>query len=282
MKEIKGETYQKERALYNIKDLKLVNCRFEGPEDGESALKESHDFELDGCYMDLRYPLWHDSNVILNKVEMTPNCRAAIWYTKDIRINDSIMNGIKAVRECENVSFNNVNIVSPEFGWHSHNVTGEKMIIHSEYLFFESDNITLKNIDFKGKYSFQYNKNLLIENSTLDTKDAFWHVKNGVIRNCVIKGEYLAWYSDGLTLINCTITGTQPFCYCKNLTLINCTMEGCDLAFEYSEAEADIKGSIASVKNPKSGHIVADSFGSIIITEDAVYKPQAKVEVRKI
>ena len=95
----------------------------------------------------------------------------------------------------------------------------------------------------------------------------------------VVKGEYLAWFSEGLTLIDCKIIGTQPLCYCKNLKLINCTMEDCDLSFEYSDVDADVKGHIVSVKNPKSGKIVADSVGEIIF-EDAVMETDGQVIIR--
>ena len=95
----------------------------------------------------------------------------------------------------------------------------------------------------------------------------------------MVKGEYLAWFSEGLTLINCKIIGTQPLCYCKNLTLVNCTMEETDLAFEYSEVEADIRGNVLSVKNPKAGTITADSVGEIIM-EDAVMECTGTVVVR--
>ena len=108
-------------------------------------------------------------------------------------------------------------------------------------------------MQFKGKYSFQYVTNLVIDDSELDTKDAFWHTKNAVVRNCQIIGEYLGWYSENLTLVNCHIKGTQPLCYCKNLTLVDCTFDDADLAFEYSEVNATVKGYIESVKNPKSG-----------------------------
>ena len=57
-------------------------------------------------------------------------------------------------------------------------------------------------------------------------------------------------------------------------------MEGTDLAFEYSEVEADIKGSILSVKNPKSGTIEADSIGEIIL-EGSVMENNAKITERK-
>ena len=83
----------------------------------------------------------------------------------------------------------------------------------------------------------------------------------------VVKGEYLAWYSENLHLIRCKIIGTQPLCYAKGLVLEDCTTEGCDLAFEYSDVKADIKGSIVSVKNPHSGYIRAGAIGEIILDE---------------
>lgn len=73
-----------------------------------------------------------------------------------------------------------------------------------------------------------------------------------------MRGEYLGWYSENLTLIRCHISGTQPLCYCENLHLIDCTMEGTDLSFEYSSVEAEVRGEILSVKNPRSGCIVAE------------------------
>ena len=46
-------------------------------------------------------------------------------------------------------------------------------------------------------------------------------------------------------------------------------MDDADLAFEYSEVEADVKGHIISVKNPKKGSITADSVGDIIMEDEA-------------
>ena len=120
---------------------------------------------------------------------------------------------------------------------------------------------------------------LHIVDSVLDTKDAFWHSENVTVENSIVKGEYLAWFSKNLTLINCKIIGTQPFCYCENLKLINCTMEDTDLAFEYSDVDADVCGHIISVKNPKSGIITADSVGEVIF-EDAVMECNGKVKIR--
>ncbi len=147
-------------------------------------------------------------------------------------------------------------------------------------MLFDSKNVKINNLEFSGKYSFQYMENLIIENSNLDTKDAFWHSKNVTVKNSIVKGEYLAWFSDGLTSINCKIVGTQPLCYCKNLKLINCEMIDTDLSFEYSEVTANIKGNILSIKNPKSGYIIADSVNEII-NEGSIMENNCIIKVRK-
>ncbi len=279
MNHIHDARFDEERALYNLKDTLVEDCRFEGPADGESALKEARNIAVQDCSFSLRYPLWHVEGFKLTDCTMDEKARAAIWYARDGRIENCSLGGIKALRECENIYIESSAVTSPEFGWKSSNITLKDTEITAEYLFLDSRDLTLQNVQMKGKYSFQYVQNLTIEDSVLDTKDAFWHAKNVTVRNCVLKGEYLAWFADGLTLIGCKISGTQPLCYCKNLKLIDCTMEGTDLAFEYSDVEASVIGHIDSVKNPRSGHIVADSVGEILMG-DAVMDCIGTVEIR--
>jgi hypothetical protein len=215
----------------------------------------------------------------MERISMDELTRAAIWYANNGEIVDSALGGIKALRECRDIRIVGSEIVSPEFGWKTHNVTVEDTKITSEYAFLNSSDLNLSEVQFTGKYSFQYVENMTIENSVLDTKDAFWHSKNVTVKNSTIKGEYLAWYSEGLTLVNCRIIGTQPLCYCKDLRLIDCTMEECDLAFEYSDVDANVCGRIDSVKNPKSGEIVCDRVGEVIM-EEAVIPCTGKVTIR--
>ena len=276
---IENQTFDEERALYNLKDTEVKNCTFAGEKDGESVLKETRNICVRDCVFSLRYPLWHAKKYELINSTFDEKTRVPIWYSDEGLIENRKLNGIKMLRECNNAIIRNSEIISPEFGWKCNNVTIEDTKIESEYIFLDSKNIKIKHIEFQGKYSFQYVENLEIENCTLDTKDAFWHAKNVTVKNSIVKGEYLAWFSDGLTLINCKIIGTQPLCYCKNLKLINCTMEGCDLAFEYSEVEADIKGNVDSIKNPKSGTITVDSVGEII-NEDSIMEVNGKVVIR--
>ena len=58
MKIIEGKNFPYERDLYGVSDARIVNCTFDGIEDGESALKEARNVSLESCYMNLRYPLW--------------------------------------------------------------------------------------------------------------------------------------------------------------------------------------------------------------------------------
>lgn len=278
--EISKKQFDEERALYALQNADVKDCIFAGPEDGESALKEARNIAVEGCHFSLRYPLWHTHSFLLSDSTMDSRTRAALWYDQNGTINQCHLEGIKALRECSHIALLNCTIESPEFGWKCNDISLSDSTVDSEYIFLDSRNVRLKNVRVNGKYSFQYMKNLTIENSILDTKDAFWHSRNVVIRNCTVSGEYLGWFSEKLTLDCCHISGTQPFCYCKGLKLIDCTMDRCDLSFEYSEVEADVRGHIDSVKNPKKGTITADSVGDIIWGNE-VMDCCGKVVIRK-
>jgi hypothetical protein len=54
-----SQQFDEERALYHLTDAVVEGCRFEGPADGESALKEARNITVKNCQFSLRYPLWH-------------------------------------------------------------------------------------------------------------------------------------------------------------------------------------------------------------------------------
>ena len=271
---IRDKTYDEERALYGSRDIEVVSCRFDGPADGESAFKESKNVVARDCYFNLRYPFWHVNNLEVVDSDMTELCRAAIWYSNDVRVIGSKLHGIKALRECNNVIIENSDIISPEFGWSVNGILMKGTRAESEYFMLRSTDLKFDNVKFKGKYSFQYIENAEIKNCRFDTKDAFWHAKNVLVKDSTINGEYLAWYSENVTFENCTIKGTQPLCYCKNLRLINCRMVDADLAFEKSDVYAEITTKIDSIKNPLSGTIKTKSVGEIIIDD-----PNSRCEI---
>lgn len=273
---IKNKVFGEERALYGLKDATVTECTFAGDEDGESALKECRRIEIKDCNFKLRYPIWHAEGLRVYSSLFEETARAPLWYSCDGYFKDTRIYPVKFLRQCENISFENCDIVSEEFGWKSKNITIKDSKIEGFYLFLDSEGVTLDGVEMKGKYSFQYMKNLTVKNSILDTKDAFWHSENVRVENCTVKGEYLGWFSKNLTLVNCRISGTQPLCYCEDLTLVNCTMEGCDLSFEYSSVNATVEGHIDSVKNVKSGKIICGSVGEII-NEDPIMECSGEI-----
>lgn len=262
---IQDQTFDKERELYGIHDTFIKHCTFDGPADGESALKECRNVRVEDSFFDLRYSLWHDRDLVLAHCALTENCRAALWYDEDVSVSDTKLHGIKAFRECRNVSLKNCDIISDEFGWFTDDITLENCTAESKYFLMRNRGVRAKNLELSAKYSLQYIEDGLFEDCIIDSKDAFWHAKNVTVKNSVLGGEYLAWYSENLTFENCRIIGTQPFCYCKNLTLINCEMVDCDLAFERSSVQATITTPVVSIKNPLAeSHISLPAVGSII------------------
>jgi hypothetical protein len=281
MQVVQNKAFDEERAFYGSRDIKIIECKFDGQADGESAFKESANIDAENCLFNLRYPFWHDDNVHLNNCEITVLCRAAFWYTRNVSVENSKLHGIKALRECENISLSNVDVISTEFGWFSKNIKMISSVAEGEYFMLKASDIKLFDVSFKGKYSFQYIENATFKNCVFNTKDAFWHAKNVTVYDSVISGEYLAWYSENLKLVRCKISGTQPLCYCKGLVLEDCEMENTDLSFERSDVEANIKGSIVSVKNPISGYINAEIIEEVIFDGDFEQQSTCEITVSK-
>jgi hypothetical protein len=274
MRTIENQCLDGERALYGSSNILVRNCKFDGAQDGESALKEASDILVEDTFCNLRYPFWHDHRLEIRRCEMTPLCRAALWYSDDVVIRNSKLHGIKALRECCRVSLFDCDIRSSEFGWSVETLDMEDCRAEGEYFLLRASDVTVRRVELNGKYSFQYVEGLTAEECELNTKDAFWHAKNVTVRNSVIRGEYLGWYSENLTLINCKIFGTQPFCYCKGLKLLDCEMYGADLAFEKSDVEATLKTSVVSIKNPRAGKISLPKPCELIMDD-----PDAKAEI---
>ena len=72
-------SFDEERALYGSNGIIVDSCRFDGPADGESAMKESRNVTVRNTFFNLRYPFWHDDNVKIENCSMSELCRAALW-----------------------------------------------------------------------------------------------------------------------------------------------------------------------------------------------------------
>ena len=103
MKVIQNQIFDAERALYGSRDIFVKDCSFDGPADGESAFKECINVQVEHSFFNLRYPFWHDHGLVIRDSEMTELCRAALWYSDHITIENTKLHGIKALRECSDI-----------------------------------------------------------------------------------------------------------------------------------------------------------------------------------
>ena len=280
MVEIKGESFDGERALYASRSMFIENCEFSGKADGTSALKESRDITVRGCRFDTRYPLWHNLGLKVDRCRFTVACEDPIWYTKHAEIRESSICGPRAFRECKDVVITDCEVESREFGWHCRDIDIRGGHIGGGYLFLGSSGLILDGIDSEGDDPFQYCMNLEIRNCNIRSGCAFWHVKKVTISDSVIEGGCPGWYSTSLHLIRCRIVGTRPFCYARDLVMEDCTMEGCDMSFEYSSVDVSVEGRIDSILNPADGKIVADEIGEVITDDNRRVETECRVVIR--
>ena len=271
MKLIKGQSFGGERPLFGIEDTRLEDVTIA---EGESGIKCCRNVEADKCRFVGKYPWWHVDGSRITGCLFEPGSRSAIWYSRDMTMTDTVINAPKLFREMERLTLENVTINdADETFW---NITGLRAtnlkLKNGTYPFMYCREVYVDGLDCDAKYVFQYCRDVEIHNARIVTKDSLWECENVTIYDSVIDGEYLAWHSKNVHLVRCHIAGEQPLCYAEGLVLEDCTFdEASDRAFEDSDVVADIRGSITEVKNPRSGHIVADRIGRI--TYDRFAKP---------
>ena len=182
IEKVENQRFGEERALYGARGLQVENCRFEGEEDGESALKEGRQITVLDSYFALRYPFWHDVALTVRNCEMTETCRAPFWYDKDVTMDGCKMHGVKAFRECREVEIKNSDIVSPEFGWRTQKISLFDTSLSGEYAFFGGSRIVARGL-------------------------RFWYSENLTLIRCKIIGTQPLCYCRDLTLIDCETEG---------------------------------------------------------------------------
>ncbi|MDR1407384.1 MAG: DUF3737 family protein, partial [Tannerella sp.] len=110
MKKIISNTfYEGERPLYASNDLRLENVRFYP---GESPVKECRDIEAYKCMFMSKYPFWHNDNTLIEDCLFTVYSRAAIWYSKNIRMINTLVEAPKMFREIDGLYLENVRLTN--------------------------------------------------------------------------------------------------------------------------------------------------------------------------
>ena len=281
MELIKNKEFGGERPLFATHDLRLENITIV---DGESGIKQCQNMECYDSKFYGKYPWWHVDGAKIENCYFAPGSRSAIWYTNDLVMKHCTIDGPKFFREMKNVELEDVTINdADETFWKVKGLRLKNVTLHEgTYPFMFSEDIYVDGLESDAKYVFQYCKNVEIHNAKIVTKDSFWECENITIYDSLLDGEYLAWHSKNVRLVNCHLAGEQLLCYAQDLVLENCTIDAaCDRMFEYSTVEADIRGHIEHIKNPSSGHIIADSIGSVTIDENVRQHNNCVIETRK-
>lgn len=268
MQQIRNTHFEGERPLFATHNLQLENVAIHT---GESALKECSNIEAVNCRFEGKYPFWHTDGFVVKNCFFTEGARAALWYSKDLQMMDTVVEAPKMFRDMEGIRLENVQLPNAqETLWHCRNVELKNVQIDKgDYLFMHGENIRVEALTLNGGYTFQYCSNVEVRNAIINSKDAFWNTENVTIYDSKLNGEYLGWHSKNLRLVNCHISGTQALCFAHDLVMENCTMDdSADLCFEHSTLQAQINSPVHSVKNPRSGVITAQSYGEIIIDDN--------------
>ena len=280
MEIIKDKEFGGERPLFNIHDTRLENITIT---DGESAIKQCQNLEVCNCRFYGKYPLWHVNGALVEDCYFALDSRSAIWYTDNLVMRRCRIDAPKFFREMENVELDDVLICdADETFWKVNGLKLTNVKLHGgTYPFMFSRNIYIDGLESDAKYVFQYCQNVEVHHAKILTKDSFWECENVTVYDSELDGEYLGWHSKNVRLVNCHLIGEQLLCYTQNLVLENCSFDkACDRVFEYTTVEADIRGHIENIKNPTSGHIEADSIGSVTIDENVRQPNNCVITVR--
>ena len=280
MKIIKDKSFGGERPLFGMKDTRLEGVTIT---EGESGIKCCQNIEAEGCRFIGKYPWWHVDGSLIENCYFEVGSRSAIWYSNDMTMRNTVIDAPKLFREMRNLTLENVTINdADETFWNIRGLKIRNVTLHEgTYPFMYCEDVDVDGLVSDSKYVFQYCKNVVVRNARIVTKDSFWECENVTIYDSVLDGEYLAWHSKNVRLVNCHLAGEQLLCYADDLVLENCTFDkACDRIFEYTTVEADIKGHVENIKNPTSGHIVADSIGSITIDENVRQPNNCVIEIR--
>lgn len=261
---IKDAKFGGERPLFGIQDTHLENIEIT---DGESGIKCCKNLECAASRFYGKYPWWHVDGSVITDCYFATGSRSAIWYSNNMTMRDSVIDGPKFFREMHGLNLERVKINdADETFWRVSDINVKDVELHEgTYPFMFCENIRADGLTSDAKYIFQYCKNVEVHNAKITTKDSFWECENVTVYDSELDGEYLGWHSRNLKLVRCHISGEQPLCYVHGLTLEDCTFDAaCDRVFEDSEnIQATIRGAITEIKNPISGKITAGEIGRI-------------------
>ncbi len=185
---IKDQYFDGERPLYESRDVRLERVTIG---EGESGLKESRRIEAVDCEFDGMYIIWECEDVECRNCHFAESDRAPLWYNRNIRLFDCLIDAPKAFREIDGLTLERIQITDgAETFWYCRNgQLSDLRIEQGTYTFLRAENLRISQVKLNGKYAFQYARSIEIRNAVLDTKDAFWESRDCTVYDSELKGD---------------------------------------------------------------------------------------------
>ena len=105
METIENKTFEGERPLFYKRDLTLRNIEILN---GESGIKECSNIICSDSVFNGKYPFWHVDDCKISKCTFKEGARAAIWYSKNLSMTDTMVIAPKMFRKMENLCLDKV------------------------------------------------------------------------------------------------------------------------------------------------------------------------------
>ena len=164
MRTIKNQEFGGERPLYCEHDLYLENVVIHAV---ESAIKETSDITAVRCRFEGKYPFWCCDRFTVKDCIFTVGARAALWYSRDLLMEDTIVDAPKMFREMDRLTLRRVAFSdAAETLWSCRGVKLEGVRAeHADYIFMRCRDVEIDDFHLNGNYSFQWTENVVIRNS---------------------------------------------------------------------------------------------------------------------
>ena len=122
-----NEEYGGERPLFGLCDARLEHITIHP---GESSLKQCRRIVAEHCEFNGKYPFWHNEDCSIRHCRFLEGGRAAIWYTKNLEMSDTLVEAPKMFRDPQELRLTRVRMPhAAETLWHCSGVRLEDVEI---------------------------------------------------------------------------------------------------------------------------------------------------------
>ncbi len=265
------------RALFGARRAEVSNTVFEG----EEALNRAGELTLSDSIFAAPRPLAHVTDAIIRTCTFHESAVSPLEGARTVTLQNCVIDAPHGCEMARDISLDACRIRSAAFGTDAGSVLLTDTLLTGDNVLHHAQDVTASNLELTGTRAFCKTNGGTIDFSTLTGDEMLFGAQNITISDTVLEGERIGWYSEGLTLNHCVICGSRPFAFAKKLTLVDCALDSsCAHAFERSEVDATLRGTVPSVYNPAHGTILADAYGEVVFDDTAVVGTDCAVKTR--